>query len=108
MERIESRLLILPKSPDRPMPWQSPKCRRYTACENTRASRSPTPQFDGKLFESILHLEEYSRRIMIRDQPKGEFDIVVITYLTDSVSFITSVQTYMYVHIVTVVCVKLF
>ena len=39
---------------------------------------------------------------MIRDQPKGEFDIVVITYLTDSVSFITLVQTqYMYVHIVT-------
>ena len=72
MERIESRLLILPKSPDRPMPWQSPKCRRYTACENTRASRSPTPQFDGKLFESILHLAKgiHSRRIMIWDQAK--------------------------------------
>ena len=66
VQRFESRALLrlLPKSPERPIPWQRPKWRRYTASENTLASRSPTPQFDGKLFESILHVAEHSRIIM--------------------------------------------
>eukprot|EP00967_Tisochrysis_lutea_P147076 scaffold278836_cov32-Tisochrysis_lutea.AAC.1 len=56
-------------SPERPMPWPSPKWRCEMMGQTTRPSRSPTPALPTKVLESRPASSASSRRRLTSSHP---------------------------------------